>query len=163
MAKCPPVPFSPFSFPPLSSLLIYFSSPFPPLCEQCGDLNRAVVIASAVQCGGLISEAPWLFLEVQLQCDWCFIKPFLQLWHFRENKQGLNFPSAGSTHQHLPCPLTAIFTSLTYLCVFVRSSPLNSSFPSVHPSIFHPLVFFPHISPHSYRHPSVLRFHTCFI
>lgn len=116
------------SLPPLPCSFItqVLSSPFPPVCEQCGDLNHTVVIAFAVQCGGLISEAPWLFLEVQLHRDWCFIKPFLQLWHFRENKQGLNFPSAGSAHLYLPLHSLQSLPRSPVCYFFLHTLPLNS-------------------------------------
>lgn len=127
---------------PCSFITQVLSSPFPPVCEQCGDLNHTVVIASAVQCGGLISEAPWLFLEVQLHRDWCFIKPFLQLWHFRENKQGLNFPSAGSAHLYLPLHSLQSLPRSPICYFFLHTLPLNSFFPSSALFNLSPTLFF---------------------
>lgn len=147
------------SLPPLPCSFItqVLSSPFPPVCEQCGDLNHTVVIASAVQCGGLISEAPWLFLEVQLHRDWCFIKPFLQLWHFRENKQGLNFPSAGSAHLYLPLHSLQSLPRSPVCYFFLHTLPLNSFSPPVLYSIFHLLFFSLFVSPQSYMFVIVSR------
>lgn len=147
------------SLPPLPCSFItqVLSSPFPPVCEQCGDLNHTVVIASAVQCGGLISEAPWLFLEVQLHRDWCFIKPFLQLWHFRENKQGLNFPSAGSAHLYLPLHSLQSLPRSPVCYFFLHTLPLNSFPPPVLYSIFHLPFFSLFVSPQSYMFVTVSR------
>lgn len=152
MSTCPLLIFSsPLPSLPYSFLSQVFSSPFYQPSEQFGHLNHAVVIASAVQCGGLISKAPWLFLEVQLHCDWCFIKPFLQLWHFREKQAG---SECSICRVHLPVPPHFRPQPLPclHICSLAHSSPRNSSlFPSVLSSIF-PLAssfFFIHIFHHN--------------
>lgn len=140
MSTCPYLTF-PFLLPQFSSHLFFRSSPFPPLCEQCSDLNHTMVISSAVQCEGLISKAPWLFLEVQLCHDWCFIKPFFTVVTFQGKQAGSELSICGVHLLVPPSSLNKISLTLPICFHFFQFSPLNSPYFSF-PQSFIPLFFF---------------------
>lgn len=144
MAKCAPFPFSPFSFPSLLFPTNFFlwSSPLHFLLSVSSVVTWIVQWWLPLQFNvGSHFRSPMTIPGSAVPLWLMLYKTFFTVLTFQGKQAGSELSICRVHRSVPPSPLATISPSLTYLFVFVRSSPLNSPFPS-HPFSSPPVLGF---------------------